>query len=48
MPRTKKPSQASGQAQSPSPGVKRPPKKPKVVTAAERTVKFIESLNPFD
>lgn len=42
------PSQASGLAPAPSKATKRQPKKPKVVSAVERTVKFIESLNPFD
>lgn len=45
---SKPPSQISGQAPAPSKIQKRRPKKPKVVSAAERTVRFIESLNPFD
>lgn len=44
----KKPSQASGQAPAPSKNQRRKPKKPKVVSAVERTMDAIGKLNPFD
>lgn len=50
LPRPPKPPRAKlpGQRAAPTANQRRKPRKPRVVSAAERTIKFVESLNPFD
>lgn len=52
MPKRKRPSQASGQAPGPSKNQRRKPRKPLVVTAAQKAAQEARDaaswLNPFD